>query len=304
MTDDSSPYICIPDLSKAFVLGKSGVMTIPYGEVSFTELKSIYRNMISAAEDKDFFLLDGMTLMADLRAALLECRKTKKPVWAIIPVDEYLMTEHELPCDAALITLQSLGIDCFGISSDNEENLIDAIARIKPCSRVPLAVKAIDGKLSEETIEKLLSMGVEKFIGLEDKALFEKILQKDITPLSFDEIESIMLANERQAFFLEPDTTEISEGFTCSAGMDEELIEAENSGFDVIKIVIDAPDDVLVFIENAHLTELPIMFSCNNETELRLALMLYQGRAIIDSTSPMDEDEIKAAAEKYGAVIY
>lgn len=304
MADDSSPYICIPDLSKALILGKSGVMTIPYGDVSFTELKAIYKNMISATEDKDFFILDGMTLMADLRAALLECRKTKKPVWAIIPIDEYLMTEHELPCDAALITLQSLGIDCFGISSDNEENLIDAVTRIKPCSKVPLAVKAIDGKLSEETITKLISMGVEKFIGLEDKALFERILQKDITPFHFDEIESIMLANERQAFFLEPDTTEISEGFTCSAGMDEELIEAENSGYDVIKIEIDSPDDVLVFIENAHLTELPVMFSCNNDTELRLALMLYQGRAIIDSASPMDEDEIKSAAEKYGAVIY
>lgn len=304
MTDDSSPCICIPDISPAAVLGPSGVMTIPYGEVSFTELKAIYKKKIIEFKDNQFFILEGMTLMADLRAAVLECRKTGKPVWVVLPVDEYLATENELPADAAIITLQELGISCFGISADSEEILIDAVSRIKPYAKIPVAVKAIKGNLSEETIKKLISLGADKFIDLKDEALLEKAIASRAEPFEYDEISSIMLANERQAFFLEPDTTEISDPFTCSTGMGDELLDAEDSGFDVLKIEINTPDDVLDFIENAHLTELPVMFSCNNETELRLALMLYQGRAIIDSTSPMEEEEIKKAAEKYGAVIY
>jgi hypothetical protein len=76
-------------------------MTIPYGETSFTELKTIYKNKIAAseAENKAAFMLDGITLLSDLRAAVLECRKTGKPVYVMLSVDDELLTENELPAD-------------------------------------------------------------------------------------------------------------------------------------------------------------------------------------------------------------
>ena len=49
---------------------------------------------------------------------------------------------------------------------------------------------------------------------------------------------------------------------------------------------------------------LPVMFSGDDEIAMKLALMLYQGRALIDRESLIDEEELKSAAEKYGAVIY
>ena len=46
--------------------------------------------MISEADSEDVsaFLLDEMSLLSDMRAAVLECRKRGKPVYVLIPDKE------------------------------------------------------------------------------------------------------------------------------------------------------------------------------------------------------------------------
>lgn len=304
MSGDSCP--CKPSIPA--VIGAAGVMIRPYGDYSFTELIKLYEEEISALSGEyDYFLLEGMTMLADLRAASLACHKTGKPVCAVIDIDEEFLTENELPADAALITLQSIGISCFGISSAEEEVLTECVMRLRAFAKIPLAVRPGSGTLSDSAITALLSAGVDKFIGLSEEcsARVEKIgAESAFEHRFFEQVDSIMLANERQAFFLEPDTTEISEGFICSPGMGEDLYEACDCGFDVLKIQINSPEDAIDFAENAHMAALPVMFSGDDEIAMKLALMLYQGRALIDRESLIDEEELKSAAEKYGAVIY
>lgn len=304
MSGDSCP--CKP--CTPAVIGAVGVMIRPYGDYSFTELIKLYEDKISALSGEfDYFLLEGMTMLADLRAASLACHKTGKPVCAVIDIDEEFLTENELPADAALITLQSIGISCFGVSSAEEETLTDCVLRLRPFAKIPLAVKLRGGTFSDSAITALLSAGVDKFIGLTEEcsARAEKIgAERAFGQQNFEPVDSIMLANERQAFFLEPDTTEISEGFSCSPGMGEDLYEACDCGYDVLKIQINTPEDAIDFAENAHMAVLPVMFSGDDEIAMKLALMLYQGRALIDRESLIDEEELKSAAEKYGAVIY
>ena len=87
--------------------------------------------------------------------------------------------------------------------------------------------------------------------------------------------------------------------------MGEDLIAAcQYSGCDVLKIQINSPDDALDFADNAHMATLPVMFSGDDEIAMKLAVMLYQGRALIDGTSLIDPDELKKTAQKYGAIIY
>ena len=285
-------------------------MTIPYGETSFTELKSAYKEKINSLENDQCsgFLLDGMTLMSDLRAAVLECRKTGKPIYTVVEVDSDLKTEHELPADAALIVMQSLGALCFGISSDDPDTLVDGVKRLKPFARIPLAVRPESGALSDEIITELLNAGTDVFIGLDDEChtRFQNIVSaKKYTPAYVEYEDCVMLANERSAFFLEHDTTEISEPLECNAGMGEDLIAVcEQGGYDVLKIQVNSPDDALDFADNAHMATLPVMFSGDDEIAMKLAVMLYQGRALIDGTSLIDSDELKKTAGKYGAVIY
>ncbi|MBQ9383844.1 MAG: hypothetical protein IJT87_06370 [Ruminiclostridium sp.] len=309
MTDDCLRPIAV-DLDIFTVIGKSGLLTIPYGETSFTELKEVYKQKItSAVTDKtSSFLLDGMSLLSDLRGAFLECRKFGRPIYVLIDVDDEQLTENELPADAALIVMQSLGAICFGISSDDTETLISGVKRIKPYSKIPLAVCPKGGSLSDIEIIKLLNSGADVIIGLdnESKTRFQNIIsEENFTPPDIEYEDSMMLANERSAFFLEHDTTEISDPIECSKGMGEDLIAAcQDSGCDVLKIQINSPDDALDFADNAHMATLPVMFSGDDEIAMKLAVMLYQGRVLIDGTSMIDYDELKKTAQKYGAIIY
>ncbi len=309
MTDDCLRPVAVNTDNFAFIR-PCGEMTIPYGETSFTELKAIYKTRIADADsdDKTAFMLSGMTMLADLRASILECRKLGKPVYVMLEVDEELLTEHELPADAALIVMQSLGAVCFGIAADDAETLYDGVMRIKPYSKIPLAVMPKNGELSDDDIRRLLGAGTDVFAGLSDEcsARFHNIISdENCRPPEIEYIDSLMLANERSAFFLEHDTTEISEPIECNAGMGEDLIAAcEQSGCDVLRIQINSPDDALDFADNAHMATLPVMFSGDDEIAMKLAVMLYQGRALIDGTSLIDPEEMRKTARKYGAVIY
>ena len=309
MTDDCLRPVAINTDNFTFI-APSGEMTIPYGETSFTELKTIFKEKLELldTESTGAFMLDGMSLLADLRAAFLECRKYGCPIYVMLHVDDELLTEHELPADAALIVMQSLGAICFGITADSTETLVDGIRRIKPYSQIPLAVRPKNGTLTDGEIKALLEAGTDVFFGLDNDShtRFQNIVSEvGWTPSAIEYIDSLMLANERSAFFLEHDTTEISEPIECNAGMGEDLVAAcEDGGIDVLRIQINSPDDVLDFADNAHMATLPVMFSGDDEIGMKLAVMLYQGRALIDRNSLIDPDELKKAAQKYGAVIY
>ena len=146
------------------------------------------------------------------------------------------------------------------------------------------------------------------FIGLTDECAtrFQNIISSEnYASPEIEYIDSVMLANERSAFFLEHDTTEISEPIECNAGMGEDLVAVcGEGGYDVLNIQINSPDDALDFADNAHMATLPVMFSGDDEIAMKLAVMLYQGRALIDGTSLIDPEELKNTARKYGAVIY
>lgn len=280
----------IPDIKNSAQITPAGMMIEPYGEHSFSELKKYYSEQVAALEDADSFLLTGMTLMSDLRAALLACRKTGKPVYAVINIDEEQRTTNELPADAALITLQSMGLDGFGITAENEDILVDAVCRLVQFSRIP-----VFADLGENSVEQLKTAGV--------TAEFRGGYTMCSIP-SEERETALMLANERQAFFLEHDTTEISDSIPCEGNMDETLCDISQESFDVLKIEINTPDDVLAFVQDAHMATLPVMFSCEDDISLMLALMLYQGRALIDSECTLDDETIEKATKKYGSVVY
>ncbi len=281
---------CLPDIQSSAQITPAGMMIEPYGEHSFSELKKYYSSQVENLNGAVGFLLTGMTMMSDLRAALLACRKTGKPVFAVINIDEEQRTINELPADAALITLQSMGLSAFGITAENEDILVDAVCRLVQFSKIP-----VFADLSEKAAEQLRTAGV--------TAEFSGGYMMCSVPNEEKET-ALMLANERQAFFLEPDTTEISDSISCEANMDEILCDISQEPFDVLKIEINTPDDAMAFIQDAHMATLPVMFSCEDDISLMLVLMLYQGRALIDRECTLNPETIEKAIKKYGSVVY
>ena len=86
--------------------------------------------------------------------------------------------------------------------------------------------------------------------------------------------------------------------------MTDELLQLEEENYDVILVNVDSVDDARDFAQNAHMANLPICFSSHNDSALRLALLLYNGRAMVDSHSSIEPEELGKIAKKYGAVIY
>ena len=63
-------------------------------------------------------------------------------------------------------------------------------------------------------------------------------------------------------------------------------------------------DDARDFALNAHMAKLPVCFLSHDEIALRLALLLYNGIAMVDSSSSIEPERLEKIAGKYGAVIY
>ena len=118
------------------------------------------------------------------------------------------------------------------------------------------------------------------------------------------ESDELLLANRRQVFFLSPDSIESSPYLECSLDMSDELLELEDTNFDVIAVELYSSDDAYHFARNASMANLPVMFRSDDEMALKAALLCYQGRAMIDRSCSINEDRLHRIAGKYGAVVY
>ena len=105
-------------------------------------------------------------------------------------------------------------------------------------------------------------------------------------------------------FYLSPDGIEISEPVICSVDMADVLLEFSNTNIDVIRVDVITSDDAYQFSQNAYMSKLPIIFHSDDKNALKLALLSYHGRAMIDKECDIDYTTIEKISIKYGAVIY
>lgn len=258
------------NIKAAIALCPSCISVEPFGETSFTELLSAYDDQIGALEQyADLYVIDGMCSMTDIRAALISCKKTEKPVYVILKVDENGLTdEFEVPALSVLITVQEMGADAFGINSDVQycDNICTELMKY---AKIPLITNNVYRHRSTD-------------------------IQDDF----------FIFTHYNNIYFLEADTTEISEPITCQPDMEEIIADVCKTSCDILLVQINTCDDAIDFAHNAHMATRPVMFSSENELALKMALMLYQGVALIDSTTMIPENVLNEICTKYGAVVY
>ena len=86
--------------------------------------------------------------------------------------------------------------------------------------------------------------------------------------------------------------------------MEETIAEVCKTSCDVLRVEINSNDDAIDFARNAHMSSLPVMFLSENPLALKMALMLYQGIALIDRDTLIPMEELEEMCKKYGAVVY
>lgn len=298
-----------------FSVGPTGTLVQPYTETSFTELLSAYSRQIqNVCEYVDFFMIESMLSMSDMRAAALTCKRTGKPLFVTVSIDEDGNTiVNGVPALSALITLQEIGVDAFGISCSSVSDTIVNLKKLAPYAKIPLIAKPYRSEqFSDEELSDLLSCGAD-YVGLccgsspsDIKQLTEisKQITYDNLQVCEKEDVSFIFCFEKQVFFLEPDTTEISEPVECLPDMEETIAEICEQPIDILRVEINTADDAIDFARNAHMSTLPVMFLSHDELALKMALLYYQGRALIDSTTSIPEENLEIICNKYGSVVY
>ena len=63
-------------------------------------------------------------------------------------------------------------------------------------------------------------------------------------------------------------------------------------------------DDALLLAEHGTLARIPLAVWSDSLPVLEAALRYYQGRLLIDSSSPLGEKVLGPIAEKYGGILY
>ena len=275
-------------------LSSTGLYIEPYGDYMFAEIMSVYR------------------------------QKENKPIIATMKVDEDGETAIGTNVLCTLLVLQAMGISAFGLNCTSADLCPDIISEIAPYAKIPLIVKPSavyeqDGERQSISPEEF-AFAVKKSVlsgaeiaggccgtGKEHIAalreMFASLDASEINPVEKQDT-SLALATENQMFFLDPETTEFSPAVECGPYMEDDIAQMCGESYDVLTVSINSPDDAIDFGRNMHMATLPVAFLSDDEISLKMALMLYQGRAIIDRKSLIEPEKLEAMAEKYGAVLY
>lgn len=297
-------------------------------ELSFMKLVDIYTDAAAAYAEAgcDIISAECMGYMEECRAAVIGGRKTALPVWVTVTSDSEGMTFPDCADTsvfACLLVVQELGAEAFGIQDvPCCAEAAEILGELKEYAKIPLIARpGGHGGFEDERVlspdefadglRLFMDNGAEIFGG---HGLFPEYIERvsgmvsEKSPIRFGrertEGDELLLANRRQVFFLSPDSIESSPYLECSLDMSDELLELEDTNFDLISVELYSPDDAYHFAKNSSMANLPVMFHSDDEMALKAALLCYQGRAMIDRNCSVAEDRLERIAKKYGAVVY
>ncbi len=168
-----------PGAPECFVAGDvsmTGIQLAPVGPMDFEELIDIYREQIDSLANGgvDMIVVETMMSLQETRAAVIAAREVcDLPVMATMTFEEDGRSLYGTDPLTALITLQSLGADAFGINCGaGPDMMLPLIEEISGYAKIPIICKPNAGlpALGEngETVYDLgfddFAKGVEKII--------------------------------------------------------------------------------------------------------------------------------------------
>jgi len=310
-------------------LSPTGLIMEPYGDTSFMEIMDIYSQQALALRDAgvDLIVCETMISLNEIRAALLGAKQSGLPVFVTMTINEHGKTLFGSDALSSMIILQAMGASAFGFNcSGGPDTMLPFLEKVTPLAKVPIIAKPNAGKPHPddatkfdltpehmaESMKKALDMGVSIIGGCcgttpDHIAALRKLLDSyDFSAVNTDrdlsQLDTIA-ANEREVFYLEEDF-DLSETILCTEDMADDIMNAEDEGFDVISVRVDSYDDALLLSQNAHMANLPFSIISDSEEALEFALILCAGRNIIDSRCGIEPDTLKKLADWYGALIF
>ena len=313
---------------KALVAGDiatSGKFLAPLGDITFSELYDIYHEQAEAMEEAgvDMFVIETIMTVPDARAALLAVKDVSdKPVLVSFTCDENGRTLTGSDVRAALVILQSMGIDAFGLNcSTGPAEMLEQAKRLRDLAEVPVAIKpnaglpkTVDGETVYDCPPDEFVRHTKEFIEL-GAGLFggccgtgPEHIAKIVPELKGFELrkpdpqyrDKIVCATEKDAFILEPGI-EAGEIIECGPDLEEQIRKANKSSSKVIAIKISSEPDIDEFEAAQYAVRKPLCLVCDDAALLNESLMMYQGRALYAGN--LSDEELAPMVRRYGLII-
>ena len=271
----------------------------------------------------DLFVIETMMTLPDARAAVLAVRRvSRKPVFVTFTCDKNGRSVSGTDVAAALVVLQGMGIDGFGLNcAAGPAEMVPQLKRLQKLARVPLIAKPnagtprfVEGQAVYDCtpealaawVPELLNAGVAVFGGCcgttaaHIAALRDALEGAVITPPDPAHTDKLVAATERDVFLLPADVGRDG-AIRLDGNAEEALTDAAESGEAVIAIRIDSREDAQRLAEWQHMVTKPVCFVCEDAELLESALRLYQGRALYSGS--LGADVLLPLCGKYGVLV-
>ncbi len=162
-------------------IGPIGQLLEPTGTLKFEEAYDIFREQIEAGRDADLIVIETMTDLLEVRAALLAAKEHGggRPVFVTMSFEENGRTFTGCEISAMALTLEGLGADAIGVNcSLGPKELVPIVGALCQWTTLPVIVKPNAGlpdpatntyhfepQLFAECMETFVNMGAVIFGG-------------------------------------------------------------------------------------------------------------------------------------------
>ncbi len=310
-------------------IATTGKFLAPLGDLTFDELYDIYHEQAEALEEAgvDMYAIETIMTVPDARAALLAVKDVSdKPVLVSFTCDENGRTLTGTDVCAALVIMQGMGIDAFGLNcSTGPDEMLPQFERLREFAEVPLAVKpnaglpeVVDGKTVYSCTPEELASYTDKFneagaamfggccgTGPEHIAALKDSLGgfslKKPCPQHTDRSQAVC-ATEKDAFVLDLSAGGIraDKVLACDADLETNIKKENRGDAKIIAVEIAKAADLDEFEAAQYAIRKPLCIACDDVKLLEEALRLYQGRALYAGS--LSTEELMPLAEKYGLI--
>lgn len=303
-------------------LAPTGEFLYPLGSLRLEQLVEIYREQAAALEQAgvDLFVAETMMTLAEARAAVLAVREvSSKPIFVTVTCDEHGRMLTGTDVTAALVVLQGMGVDAFGLNcSSGPETMLRQLRRLAEYAEVPLIAKPNAGAPRVVNGETVYDMAAEEFAALvgEMAACGVQIfggccgttaehlaaLRAAMEGIAFAPPQPqtrghLLCATEKEVFSLDP-TASHERVLRCDETLEEEL---EEQGGEMLALALREESELAVFEQTQYLLRKPLCLLCEDAALLERALRLYQGRALY--AGALGDEELFPLVRRYGLVI-
>lgn len=331
------------DVKIALDIGPIGRMLEPNGSLSFEDAYEIFKRQIAAGHGTDLIIIETMTDLYELKAALLAAKENSDlPIICTMSFEANQRTFTGTEVRAMALTAEGLGADAIGMNcSLGPAEFKPLIEELSKWTTLPIVSKANAGlpdpATGEYTIEaeefaelsaQLIPFGL-KFVGgccgtrpEFIKAVAETFRDKKYMPQNPD-IPAAVCTPEKTVIINQPriigerinptGKKKLKEALK-SGDMDYVLSQAADQirdGAEILDVNAGVPGidekSVIVDIVKAlqGITDAPLQIDSGNPEVIEAALRVYSGKAIVNSVNGEEKslETILPIVKKYGAAV-